>query len=396
MDECEPAINRRQLLAAVTTGAVTAVSGCSSNTEQPTETQIELPTGVSEKWSFETGDVVRSSPTVVGDTVYIGSHDKSVYALSIEDGSEKWSVETNHKIDSSPTVVDGTVYIGNTSGIIYALAAEDGTERWRSQTNYEIRTTPAVSEQAVYVASNDNRIGSSSKGRLYAVSTEDGSHQWSVSTRSVVTSPIVTTSAAGKDTIYFGTESGILYAVSGADGSEKWSFSFSIDHIEAPTIVNDTVYLGSATDMYALSADDGTKQWGRRDADDHSSIITQPTVVDGDIYIGRDSNGRDSNGLYVISNTVGKQKWNFETISIVQTTPAVANDVVYFASNSGTVRAVSAEDGTELWSFDTRNDSSAPVSVMDSDPVVVDDTVYIGSDSHKVYALSNEYPNADE
>jgi len=35
-----------------------------------------------ERWSYETGAWVKSSPAVIDDTVYVGSDDGSVYALS--------------------------------------------------------------------------------------------------------------------------------------------------------------------------------------------------------------------------------------------------------------------------------------------------------------------------
>jgi len=41
-------------------------------------------TAVSERWRFETGGALWSSPVVVDGTLYVGSDDASVYAL--EDG----------------------------------------------------------------------------------------------------------------------------------------------------------------------------------------------------------------------------------------------------------------------------------------------------------------------
>lgn len=400
VDKRDVPVNRRQVFTMVATGSLSALAGCGSITGQSTETETEIdfPTSVRKKWAVETGGSVRSSPTVTDGTVYIGSYDANVYALSAETGAERWSFQTSGKIESSPTVVNGTVYIGNNDGILYAVSAEDGTEKWSFETgtDNEICTTPAVFGGTVYVASNDNSIGSSSQGRLYAVSAADGTQQWAFSERSVLTSPVVTHETGSDGTVYFGSEAGSVYALSAADGSKKWEFEFDVGHIEAPTVVGDTLYIGSATDLYALSVDDGTTQWGRRDADDHSTIMTQPTVVDDDIYIGRSNNGRDSSGLDVVSSRVGKRKWNFGTLTVVQTKPAVHNGVVHFASDAGKVYAVSVRDGTELWTFDATGTEPSSVSVMNSSPTVVADTVYIGSDSGTVYALVSEYAESGE
>jgi len=43
-----------------------------------------------------------------GATVYVGSFDGNVYALDAETGEEQWRFETGEGVRSSPTVVDGT------------------------------------------------------------------------------------------------------------------------------------------------------------------------------------------------------------------------------------------------------------------------------------------------
>src|SRR5436309_13994493 len=42
-------------------------------------------------WRFKTGGVVNSSPAVADGRVYIGSADKSVYALRLKDGVKLWN-----------------------------------------------------------------------------------------------------------------------------------------------------------------------------------------------------------------------------------------------------------------------------------------------------------------
>jgi len=66
-----------------------------------------------EKWSFEAAQStsVRSSPTVIDNTVYIGSG-STFYALNATDGSEQWSEDI--AIESSPAVANGAIYLGST------------------------------------------------------------------------------------------------------------------------------------------------------------------------------------------------------------------------------------------------------------------------------------------
>ena len=58
---------------------------------------------------------------MVDGTVYVGSNDGNVYALAASDGSEQWSFETGDYVTSSPTVVDGTVFVGSYDNNVYAL-----------------------------------------------------------------------------------------------------------------------------------------------------------------------------------------------------------------------------------------------------------------------------------
>jgi len=65
-------------------------------------------------WEFETGDSLHSSPAIGSDgTVYIGSKDKKLYALSGKSGDKLWEFETGNQVYSSPAIgPDGTVYVG--------------------------------------------------------------------------------------------------------------------------------------------------------------------------------------------------------------------------------------------------------------------------------------------
>jgi len=61
---------------------------------------------------------------VTDGTVYIGSRDNKIYALSAEEGTEQWSFETEGSVLSSPTVVDGAVYVGSQDNTVYALTEQ--------------------------------------------------------------------------------------------------------------------------------------------------------------------------------------------------------------------------------------------------------------------------------
>jgi outer membrane protein assembly factor BamB len=66
---------------------------------------------------------VDSSPAVAGNTVYVGSNDRNLYALSTTNGHRRWSFGTSGHVFSSPTVADGVVYFGSDDHSLYAVQA---------------------------------------------------------------------------------------------------------------------------------------------------------------------------------------------------------------------------------------------------------------------------------
>ena len=71
-----------------------------------------------------TGNKVQSSPAIgVDGSIYIGSNDKNIYALT-SSGTLKWKYLTGGVVYSSPAIgSDGSIYIGSGNAYIYAIAS---------------------------------------------------------------------------------------------------------------------------------------------------------------------------------------------------------------------------------------------------------------------------------
>ena len=66
-------------------------------------------------------------------------------------------------------------------------------------------------------------------------------------------------------------------------------------------------------------------------------------------------------------------KWSYATGYLVDSSPAVANGVVYVGSNDGNLYALNASTGAKLWSYPTG-------AAVASSPAVANGVVYVGSD----------------
>ncbi len=108
-----------------------------------------------------------------------------------------------------------------------------------------------------------------------------------------------------------------------------------------------------------------------------SDIKSSPAIgLDGTIYFG----GRDRK-LHAI-NPGGKEKWFFAVKGWIDSSPAIGVDgTIYFGGWNGSFYALNP-DGTKKWEFATEG-------VVDSSPAIAaDGTIYFGSHDKRFYALN--------
>ena len=127
-------------------------------------------------WSYDAGDWIGSSPALTPQvnatppTLFIGSRDGLLHAVNAETGQQIWTFDAGQGgVYSSPAVGDdGTVYFGSYDQRIYAISP-DGSQQWRFETGLGgVFSSPAIgADGTVYVGSRDGTlyaIGSSSTG----------------------------------------------------------------------------------------------------------------------------------------------------------------------------------------------------------------------------------------
>lgn len=293
-----------------------------------------------ELWSVTTGGPIVGSPTVGPDgTVFVGSHDAKLYAVS-PDGAVRWTLTTGDRIWGTPAVAeDGTVYIGSDDDHLYAVNGATGELLWR------FRVGPC-----------DPPMGFGPVGSRCDV---DGG-------------PTI-----GPDgTIYTGGDG--VYAI-WPDGTLRWKFATPEHVIAAPALAPPgsphpgTVYAGCLDDAVYAIWPDGTKAWEVRTQRD---IESSPAVApDGTIYAGS-----HDGGLYAVSPE-GEVKWRFAAADKVHGSPAVTTTgAVLFGSQDDHLYAVSPR-GALLWyiAFDSDVDAAPAVSA--------EGVVYAASDDKTLRAF---------
>jgi outer membrane protein assembly factor BamB len=188
-------------------------------------------------------DCYLSSPVVVGNRVYFGSGDGSVYALDTASGKPAWTFHTGDVVHASPAVSDGTVYVGSWDSYFYAIDATTGKEKWRFKTGEDhdifnqvgIQSSPAVADGVVYFGCRDSNF--------YALDARSGLKKWVFNNSGswVITSPAI---EGGK--VYFATsDSSLFYALDAKSGAVQFSLKFKWPFFSSPAIAGKTLYIGS-------------------------------------------------------------------------------------------------------------------------------------------------------
>jgi outer membrane protein assembly factor BamB len=132
------------------------------------------------------------------------------------------------------------------------------------------------------------------------------------------------------------------------------------------------VIVGSKDGNVYAFTESGTREWV---FPTQRAVESSPVVANGIVYIGSD----DGN-LYAINAARGGGQRLYSAGSSVEDRPAVSGGLIYFGSYDHSLYAVTTNQ-VKRWSVPTRGE-------VDSSPVLANGTVYFGSDDGNVYAVN--------
>jgi eukaryotic-like serine/threonine-protein kinase len=337
------------------------------------------------KWLLMTGGPIRSSPLVIGSTVYVGSDDGYFRAVDTVTGEERWRFKTAGAITSSPAFSEGIVYFASQDHTLYALNAQTGTLHWRFAMGEDLpfrwgwdyyQSSPVVIGDRVFVGGGD--------GYVYAIFAKKGKELWRFKTAGRVRS----SPAYADETLFLGSMDGCLYALDAATGKPLWkcetrgahldSTAFKFDRtsiVSSPAVSESMVVFGCRDGfLYGVDRKTGKVLWHF----DHrmSWVVTSPALYRGAALAG----SSDGHFFQAVDLASGHEKWRFKTRARVFASGTVAENVACIAAQDGHVYGIDVESGKEVWRFRARGSIS-------STPAVQDGTVYVGCDDGGLYAL---------
>ncbi|MBN1656138.1 MAG: PQQ-binding-like beta-propeller repeat protein [Deltaproteobacteria bacterium] len=275
----------------------------------------------------------------------------------------------------------GRIFTGSTNGTLWALSHE-GKRIYRYSTDSPIETAPAFDPRTnqLYVGT----VGA----EIHALNGADGSVRW----RAKTPGPIRQSPLLLKDALYVVTENDSVTAFDRSNGEVLWRYrreetrglsiagQAGLVHFENKLL---TAFSDGA--VVALDPGDGSVLWEHDTSLDVEGagsenlrlldVDTTPIVVDGVVYVAS-----FSAGLYALTASGGAEVWRNSELTSVTTSACNGRFLVLSSANQG-VLCLDLESRTLLWRFAVER--GAP-----GEPTIAEQMVFVGESGGAFLALS--------
>lgn len=276
-------------------------------------------------------DVFLSSPTVVGDVLYIGSGDQHVYALDARSGAKRWEFATGDVVHATPAVVDGVVYIGSWDRNLYALDAASGRQRWRYTTGNDTTIYNQIGIASSAVVGDGMVIVGGRDGHVHAVDAATGALRWKHNNNGGWT---IGSPALRDGVVYFATSDGRRFkALDAATGALRFELANPAISFSSPTLVGDVAFYGTS-DGWVRAVDLRTgRASGGFQTDGSKANLARWVDANGVFQTDGMYPDRTLDGMMIGMRTMF-------TVGSVLSSPVVADGVLYVGSADGTLYAI--------------------------------------------------------
>ena len=309
-----------------------------------------------------------TTPVIADGTVFIGSTNGFMYALSLEDGEELWKFETDLGFSGAASYRDGLVYAGDYDGFFYAWDAKTGEEVWSFD-----------SESEVFQGCNfygENLIFGSGYGYLYCLDAKTGELNWKwLSEDQIQCFPTIV-----EDRAFVAGCDGRLHIINLKDGKERGFVELGAPTGSSPAVLGNFLFVGTeGQELLAIDWKEERTVWsyrspGRR----QGSFWGGAAITDDVIYIG----SLDQR-LHAVNPADGSPIWTFATQGDIEGSPVLVGDRIFFGSNDGSVYAVDCQSGNATWQYETNG------RLLES-PAVAEERLVIADDDGTVYCFGEK------
>lgn len=327
----------------------------------------KLPALLDERWVFKCKDSVEGAPAVVGETVYITSTDKHLYAVDLATGREKWKAKLGI-MKASPAVRGKRVYVGDVEGNVFCVNAETGEVVWKytSEVGGEIASGCNFHGENVLVAA---------QGMPVTCLDKDGKKMWEFAIDGGSNgSPTVS-----GDLVFASGCDSAFHAIDAKTGKGLWAVELGGQAAATSAAAGDYAYVGTVTNqVFGIDLKGKRKAWEFEPARKAQAFYASAAVTDELIVTG----SRDKK-VYALDRGTGKERWSFVTDGMVDASPVVVGDRVYVGCLSlpGEFYVLDLKTGKKVQQITLDGGVSGSVAVGP-------DCILVGTDKGSVFCLA--------
>lgn len=210
-----------------------------------------------------------------------------------------------------------------------------------------------------------------------------GKQFWSAPTKpSKASGPLVT-----GDTLYVGSTEAVLWVVDAGTGAIRGSYSLVTEgSVTRPALQNGILFVAAnnfaiSDTLYALDTATGQSgPWTTFPIGSGGHVVSAPVVAGGIVYVGS-----EDTSLYAVSAADGSRVWSKQTQGAITATPVVDGTTVYIASTDHSVYAFDAStDATKQGTLLAQFQTGGPIA---SAPAVAGGILYVASHDATLYAF---------
>lgn len=302
-------------------------------------------------WSVQTEAThlgMHSSPTVVGNTAFVGGYDGAIYAIDVREGRRRWTTTASDldgtlAVGSSGAFHDGTLYYiveyGNpSSGALWTLDPVDGETTWSDDRIWgQPHPSPTIDRETGHIVAGSN------DGKVYAWTYPDLAFDWSYQAGGPdgpdgrekaggefnLGAEIKGTIASFEGKGYVGSWDEQFHCIDLSDGSGIWTFDTGFSNMANPAVDPDegVVYTGSDVEtVWALDPETGEELWS---TDVGGRVIGALTVTAETVLVG----SYDSH-VYALDKHNGDVRWRVENRGRVTSAVLPFDGRLYYAERA--------------------------------------------------------------
>jgi outer membrane protein assembly factor BamB len=289
-------------------------------------------------WRTYMGAGAKSSPTVSGNSVFVGTNDGFMHAYNTANGQSLWNYQTGSAVTSTPLVLNGNVYFGSEDGYFYCVNASTGNLTWKFSAGDAVYNTPVTDSTSVYFGTR--------WGAFYSVNASTGVQNWksTASTYNIKDKPLI---SGGN--IYYGCYDGGFYCLNTSNGNVVWKYSGSYWFAPAecsPVLLNGKIYVPHNDNGFSLLAIDSTGTATQV----LSNVTTVAPSSDGNLYVRLYSGVLEKVSVSNINSPIWSYTYTTASDDAISM-PVEVNGVVYICSKLGVLSALNPNTGALNWQY---------------------------------------------